>query len=79
MPLDVSRLAAATFVGDVITVPELTPLLNAAREKGCRIQTGVGMFQSSVGLMADFFGATITDSDGLAASARTNFSVKSLD
>ena len=79
MPLDVSRLAAATFVGDVITAPELTPLFNAAREKGCRIQTGVGMFQSSVGLMADFFGAAITDSDGLAPSARENCPVKSID
>jgi shikimate dehydrogenase len=57
LPLEVSRLAATSVVGDVITVPEMTPLLIAAQEKGCRIQTGVGMFQGNLGLMADFFAA----------------------
>ncbi|MBV8920722.1 shikimate dehydrogenase family protein [Bradyrhizobium sp.] len=55
LPLDIARLDAATFVGDVITVPEITPLLAAARERGCAIQTGIGMFESNIGLMADFF------------------------
>jgi shikimate dehydrogenase len=54
-PLDVSSLAPAAFVGDVVTVPEMTPMLAAAQEKGCRIQTGVGMFGGNLGLMADFF------------------------
>jgi shikimate dehydrogenase len=55
LPLDIAGLDAATFVGDVITVPEITPLLRAARDRGCRIQTGVGMFESNIGLMAGFF------------------------
>jgi shikimate 5-dehydrogenase len=55
LPLELAGLDAATFVGDVITVPEITPLLRAAQERGCRIQTGVGMFVSNVGLIADFF------------------------
>ncbi len=55
LPVDVSRLAPAAFVGDVVTVPEMTSLLVAAQEKGCRIQTGVGMFGGNLGLMADFF------------------------
>ena len=55
LPLDIAGLNAATFVGDVITVPEITPLLRTARDKGCRIQTGIGMFESNIGLMADFF------------------------
>jgi shikimate dehydrogenase len=55
LPINVSRLAATTFVGDVITVPEVTPLLQVARVRGCPTQTGVGMFQSVVGRMADFF------------------------
>jgi hypothetical protein len=33
----------------------MTPLLVAAQQKGCRIQTGVGMFGGNLGLMADFF------------------------
>jgi shikimate dehydrogenase len=55
LPVDVSRLAPSTVVGDVVTVPEMTPLLVAAQQKGCRIQTGIGMFQGNLGLMADFF------------------------
>jgi shikimate 5-dehydrogenase len=55
LPVDVTRLVATTFVGDVITVPEITPLLAAARARGCSIQTGIGMFESNIALMADFF------------------------
>jgi shikimate dehydrogenase len=55
LPLNVSQLAATTFVGDVITIPELTPLLQVARARGCPTQTGVGMFHSVVGRMAEFF------------------------
>jgi len=55
LPLDIAGLTATTFVGDVVTVPEITPLLAAARDRGCRIQTGIGMFESNIGLMADFF------------------------
>jgi shikimate dehydrogenase len=55
MPVNVSGLAATTFVGDVITIPELTPLLRIARARGCPTQTGVGMFLNVVGRMADFF------------------------
>ena len=55
MPVNVSKLAAETFVGDVITIPELTPLLQAARARGCLTQTGVGMFLNVLGRMAAFF------------------------
>jgi shikimate dehydrogenase len=51
------KLAPQMFVGDVVTAPEMTPLLRAARERGCGIQTGVAMFEASVGLMFDFFTA----------------------
>ncbi|MGY4350242.1 hypothetical protein [Bradyrhizobium sp. 187] len=43
----------------VITKPEITPLLQQASDIGCSTQTGVGMFKSSVGLMADFFTPSI--------------------
>jgi len=57
-PVDLDRLTPHMFVGDVITAPEMTPLLRAARERGCGIQTGVAMFEASVGLMFDFFTGT---------------------
>ena len=55
LPLDIAGLRATTFVGDVITVPEITPLLADAQERGCPVQTGIGMFESNIGLMAGFF------------------------
>ena len=55
LPLDVSQLASTMFVGDVITVPEHTPLLEAARAAGCGTQTGVGMFREVQALMVRFF------------------------
>ena len=54
LPVDAARLARGMFVGDVITVPEITPLLAAARAAGCATQTGVGMFNAVSRLMVDF-------------------------
>ena len=56
-PIDLDKLTPGMFVGEVITAPEMTPLLRAARERGCGIQTGVAMFEASVSLMFDFFTA----------------------
>lgn len=39
LPVDVSRIAPSTFVGEVVMKEEFTPLLRAAMEKGC---TGPG-------------------------------------
>lgn len=55
LPVQVARLAPGMFVGDVITIPEVSPLLEAARRLGCRTQTGVGMFKAQRGLILDFF------------------------
>ena len=55
LPVAADKLDRKTFVADVITAPEMTPLLHAARERGCNIQTGVGMFEASVNLMFEFF------------------------
>lgn len=54
LPVDVGKLTADTFVGDVITVPEVSPMLEAARRIGCKTQTGVGMFLAQRELMLDF-------------------------
>jgi shikimate dehydrogenase len=44
LPIDVSRLPATTFVGDVVTRPPLTPLIEEARARGCPTVTGTQMF-----------------------------------
>jgi shikimate dehydrogenase len=53
-PLDVTRLSAEMFVGCVITAPAITPLIAAARVKGCHTMTGAHMFGRVRDLMVDF-------------------------
>ena len=54
LPVDASRLSASQFVADVITIPAMTPLLEAAKAKGSRTQTGVEMFNAQVDFICDF-------------------------
>ena len=54
LPVDVSNLSAGQFVADVITIPAMTPLLEAAKAKGCRTQTGVEMFNAQVDFISAF-------------------------
>ena len=54
LPVDASRITAGTFVADVITVPAITPLLEAAQAKGCGTQTGVQMFEAQVNFITEF-------------------------
>jgi shikimate dehydrogenase len=54
LPVDASKLSAGQFVADVITIPAVTPLLEAAKAKGCRTQTGVEMFNAQVDFLSAF-------------------------
>jgi len=54
LPVDVNQLSADAFVGEVITVPAVTPLLAAARARGCGTQTGTGMFEAVCEHIVDF-------------------------
>ncbi len=40
MPMDVSRIATSTFVGEVVMKTEMTAFLAVAAERGCRVQIG---------------------------------------
>lgn len=57
LPVAVDHLAASMFVGDVITVPVVSPLLDAARERGCKTMTGAQMYDGVLDLMLEFFGS----------------------
>ena len=54
LPFRTDGLDRHMFVGDVITSPEVTPLLAAARRAGCGTTTGVDMFNAALALMVDF-------------------------
>jgi shikimate dehydrogenase len=53
-PLDVAQINSSMFVGCVITAPAVSPLVQAARDKGCRTMTGADMFGRVRDLMVDF-------------------------
>lgn len=57
LPLNVECLAAWQTVAEIIMQPAETPLLVAAREKGCRVHFGAPMLACQVELMAAFMGA----------------------
>lgn len=53
-PVDTTRFTAQMFVGDVITAPAVTPMLQAAQALGCGTQTGADMFAAVRDLMVAF-------------------------
>jgi shikimate dehydrogenase len=55
LPVETDKLQSTTFVADVVTLPEVTPLLEAARTRGCRTATGVDMFRAELDLQLSFF------------------------
>jgi shikimate dehydrogenase len=52
-PVDLDGLSAAQFVADIITKPEISPLIAHARSLGCPTNTGVGMFNAQAELLVD--------------------------
>jgi shikimate dehydrogenase len=58
LPLDPAGLDPAMTVAEIIMEPEETPLIAAARARGCRIQLGNPMLTGQLELWADFLGIT---------------------
>jgi shikimate dehydrogenase len=54
LPVDASRIEARQFVADVITMPVITPLLQAALAKGGHVQNGVQMFDAQVDFITEY-------------------------
>ena len=73
LPIDVSRLASSTFVGEVVMKQEITPLLKAAKEKGCRIQVGTDMLFEQIPAYLEFFGFPTTTPEDLRSVAKVAY------
>ncbi len=73
LPFDVARLARSTFVGEVVMKQEMTPLLQAARERGCRYQVGTDMLFEMIPAYLEFFGFGTTTPDELRSVARIKY------
>jgi shikimate dehydrogenase len=72
-PIDVTRLASSTFVGEVVMKQEITPLLQAAKEKGCRYQVGTDMLFEQIPAYLEFFGFGTTTADELRAVSKVAY------
>ncbi len=73
LPVDVSRLARETFVGEVVMSEEMTPFLKAAQARGCRFQVGTDMLFEQIPAYLEFFGLPSTTPDELRALARISY------
>ena len=65
LPIDVSRLGADTFVGEVVMKVDMTPFLKAAVQKGCRVQIGSDMLFEQIPAYLEFFGFSAPTPDEL--------------
>jgi shikimate 5-dehydrogenase len=73
LPFDVARLARDTFVGEVVMKQEITPLLKAAQDKGCRYVVGTDMLFEMIPAYLEFFGFGTTTPDELRAVAKVSY------
>ena len=70
MPMDVSRIAPAAFVGEVVMKQQMTAFLQAAQARGCRFQFGTDMLFEQIPAYLEFFGLPTTTPENLRAVAR---------
>lgn len=69
LPLDTSRLQTNCLVGEVVLRTEMTPLLIAAQQRGCRVQVGSDMLFEQIPAYLEFFGLPSTTPAQLRALA----------
>ena len=69
MPMDMSRVAPSTFVGEVVMKAEMTAFLKAAQARGCRFQIGTDMLFEQIPAYLEFFGLPSTTPEELRALA----------
>ncbi len=70
LPLDVSRLAPNSFVGEVVMREAVTPFLAAAQSRGCRVQIGTDMLFEQIPAYLEFFGLPPTTPERLRELTR---------
>jgi shikimate dehydrogenase len=70
LPMDVSRIAPDTFVGEVVMRQEMTAFLQAANQRGCQVQVGSDMLFEQIPAYLEFFGFKTTTAEVLRSVAR---------
>jgi shikimate dehydrogenase len=70
LPFDATRLDRGAFVGEVVLKREMTPLLQAARARGCPFQVGTDMLFEMIPAYLEFFGFGTSTPEALRAVAK---------
>lgn len=73
MPMDVSRIAPETFVGEVVMKTEMTAFLQAAKNRGCRVQIGADMLFEQIPAYLEYFGIETTTAEELRSVAQLSY------
>lgn len=73
LPMDVSRIAPTTFVGEVVMKAEMTPFLQAAKARGCQVQVGTDMLFEQIPAYLEFFGFGTTTPEELRSVAKIKY------
>jgi shikimate dehydrogenase len=73
LPIDMGRLEARSFVGEVVMKTEMTAFLSAAQARGCRVQVGTDMLFEMIPAYLEFFGYPTTTADALRSVARLEY------
>jgi shikimate dehydrogenase len=68
LPMDVSRIAPETFVGEVVMRQEMTAFLQAAKNRGCKVQVGSDMLFEQIPAYLEYFGFKTTTAEVLRLS-----------
>ncbi len=70
LPMNVSRIAPETFVGEVVMRQEMTAFLQAAKNRGCKVQVGSDMLFEQIPAYLEYFGFKTTTAEVLRSVAR---------
>ena len=70
MPMNMDRLSAHTFVGEVVLKQHMTAFLLAAQERGCPYQVGSDMLFEQIPAYLEFFGLPTTTPEQLRRLAQ---------
>ena len=73
LPMDVSRIAPTTLVGEVVMTKEMTAFLAAAKARGCPVQIGTDMLFEQIPAYLEFFGFPTTTPEVLRSVARLTY------
>ena len=69
LPMDITRIAPTTFVGEVVMRTEMTAFLGAAQARGCPVQVGSDMLFEQIPAYLEYFGYPTTTPDVLRSVA----------